>query len=451
MIEKGYIFMSHVFRFTFFRFIFCWLILIAAFSISAQAQSNRIDIIRHDAPELASYGDLNIGVRTVIVTDNNRPDILMTKQGEATVYYNRDLTLEIWYPAQLKTGQQTGGQYISTTPNTAINATLTGKAVRNANPLQTNIPYPLVIISHGYPGNRYLMSHLGENLASKGYIVASIDHSDSTYEDRQGFASTLYNRPLDQRFVISEMAAMNNNAGSFLAGILNADLTALIGYSMGGYGAINNLGGGYNPNRARIPVAPPNDMLLHHSSSNPDFRNSLDTRIKAGVAIAPWGMATGMWRAEDLHNISVPTLFVAGSLDKVAGYEKGIRSLYKNAINSDRYLLTYINAGHSAGAPIPTPVEIVNSESNTGADHYTDRVWDNVRMNNIMDHFITAFLDLKLKDKTRNQAWLDLVPDSSESVYSMKAGKPTKTHTYWKGFPQGTAIGLKLEHLAAEQ
>jgi predicted dienelactone hydrolase len=52
-------------------------------------------------------------------------------------------------------------------------------------------PYPLLIVSHGYPGNRFLLSHLAENLASKGYVVASIDHTDSTYSDQAAFASTL--------------------------------------------------------------------------------------------------------------------------------------------------------------------------------------------------------------------------------------------------------------------
>ncbi|MEC7205772.1 MAG: class I tRNA ligase family protein, partial [Pseudomonadota bacterium] len=66
--------------------------------------------------------------------------------------------------------------------------------------------FPLVVISHGYPGNRYLMCHLGENLASKGFVTVAIDHTDSTYDDQQAFASTLYNRPLDQRFVIERIA-----------------------------------------------------------------------------------------------------------------------------------------------------------------------------------------------------------------------------------------------------
>jgi predicted dienelactone hydrolase len=56
------------------------------------------------------------------------------------------------------------------------------ESVGDADVLKTMEPMPLVIISHGYPGNRYLMSHLGEDLASKGYVVASIDHRDSTYD-----------------------------------------------------------------------------------------------------------------------------------------------------------------------------------------------------------------------------------------------------------------------------
>ena len=40
-------------------------LLIAGASFNATAQSNRVDIIRHDAPELAQFGDYDIGVRTL--------------------------------------------------------------------------------------------------------------------------------------------------------------------------------------------------------------------------------------------------------------------------------------------------------------------------------------------------------------------------------------------------
>ena len=31
------------------------------------------------------------------------------------------------------------------------------------------------------------MSHLCENLASKGFVVVAIDHKDSTYDDQKAF------------------------------------------------------------------------------------------------------------------------------------------------------------------------------------------------------------------------------------------------------------------------
>ena len=169
------------------------------------AQSNRIDIVTPSAPELAPYGKYAIGVRTIQATDKNRPDILATKEGSPTARYDRTLTLEVWYPAALAAGQKAGGDYRAITRDPAITATLHGQAVRDAAPLITEAPLPLVIISHGYPGNRYLMSHLAENLASKGFVTVSIDHKDSTYDDQKPFASTLYNRAFDDLLVLNEM------------------------------------------------------------------------------------------------------------------------------------------------------------------------------------------------------------------------------------------------------
>ncbi|MFN3165417.1 MAG: alpha/beta hydrolase family protein, partial [Pseudohongiellaceae bacterium] len=159
------------------------------------AQTNRIDLIRPDAPELAAYGSFDVGVRTLEVVDSNRVDVLNTSRGGETAYYDRRLTLELWYPAELASAQTPGTLYQAVTRNPAIIATLQGRAVRDAAPVSVAEPFPLVIISHGYPGNRYLLSHTGENLASKGYVVVSIDHTDSTYDDQQAFPSTLYNRP----------------------------------------------------------------------------------------------------------------------------------------------------------------------------------------------------------------------------------------------------------------
>lgn len=420
--------------------------LLTVIANSGFAQTNRIDTVRPDAPELAQFGSYTIGVRTVEVVDPNRIDILNTPRDGAAVLYDRPLTLEIWYPAELVGGQSPGGEYQAITRNPAITATLIGKAVRDAQPLN-NAEFPLVIISHGYPGNRYLLSHLGENLASKGYVVASIDHTDSTYDDQQAFASTLYNRPLDQRFVLDTMAGFSADIGHFLSGLLDADTTAVIGYSMGGYGLVNNLGGGYTDEIIGSFMAPPNELLNEHATRNPEYRSSLDPRIKAGVAVAPWGMNANFWTAEDLAEISVPALYIAGDADTVAGYENGPRAIYEHATGSDRYLLTFKNAGHNAAAPYPLPVEILNNDDQTGASHYTDPVWDTVRMNNIMNHFVTAYIDFHLKGDESKLEYLDLVADGADGKYSVSNGQENADHSYWKGFGSGTAVGLKLEHL----
>lgn len=419
--------------------------------VASNAQVNRIDIIRPDAPSLAAYGDYDIGVRTIVVTDSGRVDVLNTQRGSEVAIYDRSLTVEVWYPAQLASGQSRGGEYLAITRNPEITARLSGQAVRDAVPDTSAGAFPLVVISHGYPGNRYLMSHLGENLASKGYVAVSIDHKDSTYDDAQAFSSTLYNRPLDQRFVIESMALLAENSDSFLAGMLDANKTGVVGYSMGGYGLVNNLGGGYSDEIVPSFMSPPNELLSLHATGNPDYRNNLDSRIKAGFAIAPWGMESGFWREQDLTGIRVPTFYLAGDNDTVAGYQNGVRAIYEAAINSDRYLLTYKNAGHNAGAPYPVPREILDSETGEGASHYTDPVWDSVRMNNVMNHFVTAYFNYHLKGDATMLEYLDVYPDGAAAIYSVKNGVPSDEHSYWPGFEEGSAVGLKLEKLTRRE
>lgn len=419
--------------------------------VASNAQVNRIDIIRPDAPSLAAYGNYDIGVRTIVVTDSGRVDVLNTQRGSEVAIYDRSLTVEVWYPAQLASGQSRGGEYLAITRNPEITARLSGQAVRDAVPDTSAGAFPLVVISHGYPGNRYLMSHLGENLASKGYVAVSIDHKDSTYDDAQAFSSTLYNRPLDQRFVIESMAQLAVNPDSFLAGMLDANKTGVVGYSMGGYGLVNNLGGGYSDEIVPSFMSPPNELLSLHATGNPDYRNNLDSRIKAGFAIAPWGMESGFWREQDLTGIRVPTFYLAGDNDTVAGYQNGVRAIYEAAINSDRYLLTYKNAGHNAGAPYPVPREILDSETGEGASHYTDPVWDSVRMNNVMNHFVTAYFNYHLKGDATMLEYLDVYPDGAAAIYSVRNGVPSDEHSYWPGFEEGSAVGLKLEKLTRRE
>ena len=67
-------------------------------------------------------------------------------------------------------------------------------------------------------------------------------------------------------------------------------------------------------------------------------------------------------------------------------------------------------------------------------------------MNNILQHFATAYFDRFLKADEGKKAYFDVVPQGKDAVYAVdREGKTLPEHTYWKGFKSGTAVGLVME------
>jgi len=289
-----------------------------------------------DAPELAVRGEHSVGVQTLELINENQLDILNYSKGKDTLY-NRPLTIEVWYPAEVTSESSTLIAYeeVMGNANSAdrpiIPFTFLGRASRDAKAEYSGEAYPLLIVSHCYTGSRYLMTYLTENLASKGYVVVAIDHTESTFMDAGGFTSTLLNRSFDVLFVLHKMTELSKADGSFLKGLVDTDRTALIGYSMGGYGVVNVAGAGYSPQAAQFfaSMSGGSKALQKRSVGNPEYQASIDPRIKAVVAFAPWGMQRGIWNAEGLAGIKIPSFFVAGSQDDISGYEKGIKAIYE--------------------------------------------------------------------------------------------------------------------------
>lgn len=418
---------------------------------NSMAQENRIDQVRPDAPELAPYGDAAIGVRTLDLVNKDQIDIVKVEPGKELPRYDRPLKVEIWYPAAAgATATPYEGVFLR---DGETKVTLHGKAARDAAPAEAETPYPLVIISHGYPGNRFLLSHLAENLASKGYVVASIDHKDSTYDDQGKFGSTLVNRPLDQKFVLNEIARLSEEDGNFLNGLVDAEKAAIIGYSMGGYGAVISAGAGVTEASVGYEWGAPEKTLAVNQADSETHNALPDERVKAVVAFAPWGMERGFWNEDALAKIQKPMFYVAGSVDDVSGYEKGTKAIFEGTINADAYLLTFENANHNAAAPMPAPAESWKTSEKLGwapFDHYADPVWDTVRMNNIAQHFVTAFLGKYLKEDEAVGTYLDVIPNAADGVYAKNEDGTFKPeHTYWKGFADRTAKGLTLSYRMA--
>ncbi|GAB4012307.1 hypothetical protein GCM10028808_28030 [Spirosoma migulaei] len=415
--------------------------LVATWQTIAQTPDNTFvngDLLPN-APELAARGTYGVGVRTLKLVHKDQVDVLHQKEGNSPLY-DRPLTVEIWYPARISPNKPATVTYESVLGRAndpkrpLIPFTFAGRAARDAEPDASGGAYPLVIVSHGYLGSRLLLTYLTENLASKGYVVVSIDHTESTYSDAAGFPSTLLNRALDDLFVLNEMARLGaKSSTTFLAGLLNADNTALVGYSMGGYGALNAVGAGYSPQAVKLfgQLAQGSTALESRSMDSPTYKASLDPRIKAVVAFAPWGMERSVWDAKGLAGLTLPTLFVAGSKDDVSGYEKGIKAIYDGAINADRYLLTYVNARHNV-APNPPPV--ASLQPGVSVDeymHYAEPAWNERRINNINQHFVTAFLGIHLK-KMEYAKYLDLPETDAAGT--------------WTGFKPRMSVGLEMRH-----
>ncbi len=391
---------------------------------------------RADAPELAYRGDYGVGVRTITV---HHPDQLDMKNYEKSPNrYDRPLTLEVWYPAnipegavQLTTYSDVLGQGPNDPERPLIPFEFPGRALRDAG-VKTGETFPLVIVSHGYAGSRVLLTYLTENLASKGYVVAAIDHTDSTHADATAFASTLVNRALDINFVLNYMAEGD------LAAIVDADKTAVIGYSMGGYGTLIAAGAGVSKTADVNDFVPGNEME-RFQAGNPQYKAFLDPRIKAVVPMAPWGNGANVkkptWDAAGLQGIDIPSLFIVGDQDRTSGF-KGVEFLFKNAVKSDRYMLVYQNGIHEI-AVNPTPA--IAKDHFREYMHYQEPVWDNRRCNNINQHFITAFLGIHLKGLNEYQPYLDVITMANDAE--------PKTPEYWKGFKPWTAVGLELHHM----
>jgi predicted dienelactone hydrolase len=417
--------------------------LCVGFAIELLAQLPSPNFIVGDAlpsaPELAPRGKFAVGVRTMEVVNKNQVDVLKSKAGVDPLY-DRSLTLEVWYPAVIPAGQKALETYKSTLgllndpKRPLIPYTYLGRALRDAQPDRSEGKYPLVIVSHGYPGSRLLLSYLTENLASKGYIVVSIGHTESTYSDRAAFQSTLLNRSKDVLFVLNQIASFSGQGSThFLSGIVDVENTGIVGYSMGGYGVLNVAGAGYSPkmDSTFATLSGGSHAIRVRLAGQPEYLSSLDARIKAVVAFAPWGMQRGAWDKEGLKGLKTPTFFVAGSLDDVSGYEDGIKAIYEGAINANRYLLTYQNARHNV-APNPPPVEtLADGVSPSEYNHYSEPSWNEYRLNNNNQHFVTAFLGIHLK-KLDYMKYLDVQKNSNDKL--------------WIGFKPRYSTGMELLH-----
>ena len=400
-----------------------------------------------DAPELARLGTLAVGFKTLHLVQHGQIDALAfdTAKGAAPLV-DRALAVDLWYPARPAPGAlpvMYTASLPSEPPAPEAHFSIPGIAVRDAPPSGTD--HPLVVVSHGYSNDPRAMTWLTENLASKGYVVAAIRHEDPPITDRTRFAQPLMRRPLDIAFVARTL--QDTLAAEHL---IDRTRTALVGYSMGGYGVLTAAGATLDPDGGTVKRVP-GELMLPYARGGA-LREALKVKgLRAVVAISPAGGGSlASWGAEGLRAITVPLLLIAGNEDRTVDYATGARAIFEAASGAHRYLLTFKGGGHAMGLnPAPDSMR----QKLWDQDWFEDPVWRKERLNAINAHFITAFLDLHLKDDESRAAFLNVqVSESSAGVWpattppaAYDAYSPGASGiTLWKGFQGNHAAGLEL-------
>jgi predicted dienelactone hydrolase len=403
-----------------------------------------------DAPELAALGKYAVGVRSIMLVERDQLDLrsIDPKTGTAP-RSDRSLQVEIWYPSKPTPGA-TPAVYAdsmeSEPPAPPAKFRIQGLAVRDA-PADGG-RFPLVIVAHGYGNVPVAMSWLTENLASKGYVVAAIRHED-LYLSPAGFPHAVLRRPLDIAFVARELQRTLGESGA-----VDPSRTALIGYSMGGYGVLTAAGAALDPAGALVTRVP-GGLLTPYARDGASSGSMVAPSVKAVVAIAPAGGAFGAWGPNGLQGITAPLLLIAGDHDRTVDYKTGARAFFDQATNSNRYLLTFLGGGHALGLG-PAPPEMQTDLWNQ--DWFEDPVWRKDRLIGVSLHFITAFLDRYVKDDASRSSYIDgLIVESSKGDWTSKDPIPWGARspggegiTLWKGFQRRHADGLSLMHAEAK-
>lgn len=392
------------------------------------------------APELSAKGDYIVGVKTLSIVNPKQLDPI------SQTLKDRQLKIEVWYPTDKSLIKNTTKTIYQNQTKLGLPFSIKANAYRDVEVhLAKDEKYPLIVLSHGYTGYRTLMFYLGEHLASHGYIVASIDHTDSTTAEIdvknapwKGFVSTLLNRSRDQQFT-SNYFTTNDN---FLSNVIDTENVGVIGYSMGGYGAVNTIGGCYNFNEKtaamftgiKDPEQIKKIIPVLNSCAGGQYANAVvSSKWKAAMAFAPWGSQHGLFNPESVKSIKTPIMYLSGDLDDISDYNS-IKDLYKQTGSKNKYLLTYENARHNI-APHPAPLASYANSIDMG--HYIEGSWSTIKLNNINKHFALALMDCHVKQKTDKCEYLNLPGSSNQKPINDKVPAP------WKGFENRFATGMQ--------
>lgn len=421
-----------------------------------------------DAPKLAYWGDYTVGTTVLRFTDPDRPVLLeLDPETGRPVQRDRILPALIWYPAVAPSGDAARAEYTRQfvqdpkwpMPDMPTTWKTSGHAIVDAEPVEGE-GFPVVLFAHGWSGNDVSLAYLGENLASKGYVVVSPDLEDIRPTDPQVFEllfpRAIINRAQDIRFVAGGIEKAAANPASLFGRAANPDRMAVVGNSLGGLGALRTAGAAYNGDGEAASWIPAG--LFDNQTEQTDAPLDLEIEgLDALVLIAPWGAqdGAGLFSDQALSKVTAPLLVVAGELDSIAGYEGGPRRIFDLVSAREKYLLTFENAGH---ALIPAVLPEVGNSYAYSVVGSRDAVWRDEALAGIQQHFLTAFLNGTLKGDETARAYLQprvrrgrdgVWPQTGNEAPGSFAPIDADNVSHWPGFQRHRAHGLGFDYEVA--
>ena len=220
-------------------------------------------------------GTFSVGTTVIELTDTSRKELYSENPAE-----NRILSVRFFYPAKLTSSdkkypylgtkmpyyeQHISSQYhLTHATSKLLLRNISTHSFINAPLATTQNNYPVILFSHGllgYPSDAYLT--ILENLASHGYIVAGIDHpyfngltlyangkvvteqklsnsfnKMSQVEQKKFLSEAIEIYKADMKFVIDELAKLNQDQSSIFYNHLDLNRIAAMGHSAGGTASI---------------------------------------------------------------------------------------------------------------------------------------------------------------------------------------------------------------------
>ncbi len=213
----------------------------------------------HAAVVPSPSGPSLVGTRVIDVVDSTRNDPFLADGTK------RELLVRFWYPASLSQPCQPAEytspkiwSYFSQLVEIPLPEVKTNSCL---NAPVTDGLHPVVVFTHGYTGTFTDYTFIFEDLASRGYVVASVAHTYETTAvefpdgrfiesvlgshfvntlrgDEQTLSFAVLVRLEDLKFVVNELERQNVRTDSPFAGKLDLSRLAIAGHSLGGLTAI---------------------------------------------------------------------------------------------------------------------------------------------------------------------------------------------------------------------